>query len=74
MDFWNWAIAMAAADLPVDWKGIAYVLAGVVVAVVSGLGLVVKKLYGDLKSARKELQEMAIEQERYLRSLLEHLR
>jgi hypothetical protein len=74
MDFWNWAIEMAAADPPVDWKGIAYVLAGVVVAVVSGLGLVAKKLYGDLKSARKELQEMAAEQERYLRSLLEHLR
>lgn len=62
------------ADGPVDWKGIAYVLAGVVTAVVSSAALVAKKLYGDLKACRSELHEVLTEQERYLRNLLENLR
>lgn len=74
MDFLELAIRLASAELPVDWKGIAYVLAGVVVAVVSGLGLVAKKLYNDLKTCRKEQLEMAAEQEKYLKNLLEDLR
>ncbi len=72
MDLWNLAASMA--DAPVDWKGIAYVLAGVVVAVTSGLGLVAKKLYNDLKACRKDLHEVVTEQERYLRNLFENLR
>jgi hypothetical protein len=63
----------ALVDPPVDWRGIAYVLGGVIVTLASAFGIVVRKLYNDLKACRAELAALASEQERFLKGLLEDL-
>jgi hypothetical protein len=60
-------------DPPVDWRGIAYVLGGVIASLSTALGLVIRKLYNDLKACRSELASLASEQERFLKGLLEDL-
>lgn len=67
------AMISCAVDPPVDWRGISYVLGGVLVTVTSALGLVIRKLYHDLKGARAELSALAAEQDRFLKKLLEDL-
>lgn len=67
------AMARLAVDPPVDWRGIAYLLGGVLATVTTALGLVIRKLYNDLKSARAELAALAGEQDKFLKRLLEDL-
>jgi len=68
-----WTMAALAGEAPVDWRGIAYVLGGVVAALASGLGLVIRKLYNDLAACREDQAQLAAEQEKFLRGLLEDL-
>lgn len=57
-------------DPPVDWRGISYVLGGVIVF----MGSVIAKLYFDCKAKDREIIRVRAEHEQYLKDLLRDLR
>lgn len=66
--FSAWPVGFAA-DPPVDWRGISYVLSGVIAV----LGGVIVKLYKDGKKKDRALAQAHADHEEYLKELLEHL-